>query len=102
MSAPAEEPSDPQPAEEPPLLPPPQDNETGPDWQGFIETLQTVFSAAMQNLTNALDSTSILPPLSEPNDNGNAYEKFLAIYNELYGAQPDVEQLDTTEPQQQT
>ncbi len=26
-----------------------------------------------------------LPPLSEPQGNGRAYEKFLATYNELYG-----------------
>jgi len=110
LSPPPEEPPLPLPLEEPPLSPPlspPLEEpplpleETGPDFQTFIETLQEVFTAAIDTLTNAVSSTTTLPPLSEPNGNGVAYSKFLAIYNELYGIQPDAQAVDTTEPAEQ-
>jgi hypothetical protein len=91
------------PIEEPPPDPPaepPQEPaaETGPDWLAFIESLQAAFDAAMNDLNSAVSSTSALPPLSEPNGNGVAYEKFLAIYNEMRGIEAPGQDLDQTEP----
>ena len=65
-------------------------------WQTFIEDLQSAFTAATNELTQAFAEIQILPELSEPNGNGVAYEKFLAIYNELRGPQsPTDEQPDS-------
>lgn len=70
-------------------------------WQTFIEDLQSAFTTATNELTQAFAEARILPELSEPNGNGVAYEKFLAIYNELRGLQsptgeqPDSEPLDS-------
>ena len=52
---------------------------------GFIEQLDAVFSAALDELRSAIESAAVLPALSEPSGNGVAYAKFLAIYNDLYG-----------------
>jgi hypothetical protein len=52
----------------------------------------------MEALNSTVNAAAALPPLSEPNGNGVAYEKFLAIYNELWGADPPSEELDQTEP----
>ncbi|MHC4666292.1 MAG: hypothetical protein ACYS9T_10110 [Planctomycetota bacterium] len=71
---------------------------TGPDWESFIENLQSAFGAAMDALNSTVNAATALPPLSEPNGNGVAYEKFLAIYNELWGTDPPTEELDQTEP----
>jgi len=62
--------------------------ESGPDWQGFIDNLKSSFSGAMDDLTTAVSAANVLPPLSEPNGNGVAYDKFLAIYNEMRGIMP--------------
>jgi hypothetical protein len=70
-------------------------------WQTFIEDLQSAFTTATNELTQAFAEVRILPELSEPNGNGVAYDKFLAIYNELRGLQspideqPDIEPLDS-------
>ena len=70
-------------------------------WQTFIEDLQSAFTTATNELTQAFAEVRILPELSEPNGNGVAYEKFLAIYNELHGLktpsneQPNSEPLDS-------
>jgi len=58
----------------------------GPDWQGLIENLRAAFTAALQELTDGLASVTVLPDLSEPNGNGVAYDKFLAIYNQMMAA----------------
>lgn len=53
------------------------------------ETLSGRFDQALSSLQESLEGLK-LPPLSEPEGNGRAYEKFLATYNQLYG-QGDVE-----------
>ncbi len=69
-------------------------------WQIFIKDLQSAFTTATNGLTQAFAEVRILPELSEPNGNGVAYEKFLAIYNDLRGLgnsaaeQPTNEQVD--------
>ena len=71
-------------------------------WQTFLDNLQSAFTAASDEFTKAVNDLQILPELSEPNGNGVAYEKFLAIYNELRGInttsdeQPDSEPVDVT------
>ncbi len=55
--------------------------------------LRTAFSEAMEDLSNKLSTSNILPELSEPNGNGVAYEKFLAIYNNLQARHCYVETL---------
>ena len=52
----------------------------------FIEELNSVFLVALDELTKSLSEVEVLPELSEPNGNGSAYEKFLALYNELWGS----------------
>lgn len=56
-----------------------------PDVQGYLDDLEAAFSAAVDELVEALDEVSVLPELSEPSGNGAAYEKFVGIYNELQG-----------------
>ncbi len=52
----------------------------------------------MAELRDSMSSVSVLPPLSEPSGKGAAYEKFLAIYNELRGIEPELEEIVETEP----
>lgn len=56
--------------------------------QSCIANLEVSFAAAMEELISALEGVSVLPPLAEPNGNGRAYDKFLAVYNELWGVEP--------------
>lgn len=67
-------------------------------WQTFLDNLQSAFSAASDELTKAVTSLQILPELSEPNGNGVAYEKFLAIYNDLRGLNTADAEQPTNEP----
>ena len=55
----------------------------------LVEELTSLFDASASGLKDALSHTSALPKLSEPTGNGVAYEKFLNIYNELYGLLAD-------------
>jgi hypothetical protein len=93
---PPEEPGEEPPGEEPPGEPEPP-TEPQVDWQAFIDNLQSAYSEAMEDLTSSLSAVTALPPLSEPSGNGVAYEKFLAIYNDLWGIEPAGE-MDETEP----
>ena len=47
--------------------------------------MKTTFAESLDELANALNDIKSLPDLSEPNGNGKAYNKFLAIYNNLQG-----------------
>lgn len=59
--------------------------EAGVDvFAGLRETLTGLFEEAVSGLESTVEGLA-LPPLSEPNGNGAAYEKFLAVYNDLYG-----------------
>lgn len=70
----------------------------GQAWQMFIKDLRSAFTAATNELTQAFAEVRILPELSEPNGNGVAYEKFLAIYNELRGLQTSTDGQPGSEP----
>jgi hypothetical protein len=50
---------------------------------GLIDELTAAFNAAMDELISGFDSTSTLPPISQPEGNGRAYQKFLDIYNQI-------------------
>lgn len=67
-------------------------------WQTFLENLQSAFATASDELTQTVTELQILPELSEPNGNGVAYEKFLAIYNELRGLNTQVTEQPVNEP----
>jgi hypothetical protein len=96
FESPAEPPDQEPPDQEPP--PPPEDSQ--PDWPSFIANLEAAFATAMDELTGALSSVSALPPLSEPEGNGAAYDKFLAIYNEMQAGKTTSQDLDQAEPEE--
>ncbi|HIJ73677.1 MAG TPA: hypothetical protein HPP83_06190 [Candidatus Hydrogenedentes bacterium] len=62
--------------------PPPAANN---GWETFIADLRGVFNTLLEGLDTGLSAANPLPPLSKPAGNGVAYDKFLAIYNELRG-----------------
>lgn len=62
---------------------------TEPDYQSFLDELEDAFAAAIAELTEALNVARILPELSGPSGNGAAYEKFLAVYNTMWGIGAD-------------
>ncbi len=49
----------------------------------FIEQLNSVFLTALDELNESLSQVEVFTELSDPNGNGSAYDKFLAIYNDL-------------------
>lgn len=56
----------------------------------FVEEVNSVFMAALDELVSRLNEVEILPELSGSNGNGSAYDKFLAVYTELWGVEtPD-------------
>lgn len=57
--------------------------ESASETPSIIDELTAAFEAAMDELINGLESVNILPPVSEPEGNGRAYQKFLDIYNEM-------------------
>jgi hypothetical protein len=62
---------------------------TATDW---LENLTAAFTSALDKLMSSFAEIQVLPDVSEPTGNGVAYQKFLAIYNELRGVetpQPD-------------
>lgn len=65
------------------------------DVSEFIAALESLFGASFEEIMSGLDGASVLGELSEANGNGGAYEKFLAIYNELYGIDVDEDPLET-------
>lgn len=50
-----------------------------------LATLRETFNEALSALLHSIQSAAQLPDPSPPNGNGVAYDKFLAIYNELRG-----------------
>jgi hypothetical protein len=70
----------------------------GPDYQSLIDELSSTFAAAMAEFEASLNGNHTLPELSDPSGNGKAYEKFLAIYNQLWGIQPTDDSAGNSEP----
>jgi hypothetical protein len=67
------------------VLPVEAEDNTAAQIAQLIEELTSLFDAAVGGLKDTLSNTSALPELSEPKGNGGAFEKFLNIYNDLYG-----------------
>ncbi len=57
-----------------------------------IASLVDAFNEALASLLASVDSATRLPDPTPPRGNGVAYDKFLAIYNELRGATGTVEE----------
>jgi len=55
------------------------------DFEDFFTSLIDAFETELQKLETSLSDVHVLPELSAPQGNGKAYEKFLAIYNDLRG-----------------
>ncbi len=70
---------------------------TESDGASYIAGLEAAFEAAMNELIDALDGVVVLPELSQPSGNGVAYEKFLAIYDQLRGLQVPTDHPEGTE-----
>lgn len=70
--------------------------ETPPAIPEALESLSEAGLAALAQMEAAGSAVANLPPLSPPSGNGVAYEKFLAVYRELYGLEAGPEQ--PTEP----
>ncbi len=49
----------------------------------FLTDLISTFDAELELLETTLANTSVLPEISEPSGNGKAFDKFMAIYNEM-------------------
>jgi len=62
-----------------------------PDYQSFLDALTESFESNLADLINTLNSTNTLPELSQPSGNGKAYDKFLAMYNGLWGVEQNAE-----------
>jgi hypothetical protein len=58
--------------------------EPAPKTPSPIDELTAAFEAAMEELINGFSGVSALPPISEPEGNGRAYQKFLEIYNQMH------------------
>lgn len=70
---------------------------TEPDYQILLDDINSAFADAIAELTEALNEIQAPPELSEPSGNGGAYEKFLAIYNELWGFGADQDNTASSE-----
>jgi len=53
------------------------------DLSAIVEDLTAVFEAAVADFVAAVNENHALPPLSAPEGNGVAYQKFVEIYNAL-------------------
>lgn len=49
----------------------------------FLTDLISTFDAELELLETTLANTSVIPEISEPSGNGKAFDKFMAIYNEM-------------------
>lgn len=69
-----------------------EDPQLPEDYQVFVDAIREAFVESLEDFTTALESAAtVLPELSEPNGNGVAYAKFLAIFNEISGIAPEPE-----------
>lgn len=83
------EPTDPPPPPEEGEPPePPTTTSSQEALETYIADLQTAFDAAVAQFQDAFAGVQVIPEFSPPNGNGVAYEKFLAIYNEMRGIDP--------------
>ncbi|MCZ6682418.1 MAG: hypothetical protein O7B26_04485 [Planctomycetota bacterium] len=67
--------------------------ETTPTPDDPLADLISAFSEALASFMQSISTSSQLPELSEPSGNGVAYDKFLAIYNEMLGGSTQVDEV---------
>lgn len=78
------------------------ENEAGPavdlkaETASFIDNFTGTFEDWFTGLQDSLESAPVLPEISQPHDNGVAFDKFMAIYNSLKGDETQPE--GVTEP----
>ncbi len=84
-------PLEPGPAEAEPFTIVPEEEGLHVAMQQLFDKLAEIFAAARESLGIEFAEATFLPPLSEPNGNGVAYAKFLAVYNELQGLDHDAD-----------
>lgn len=66
------------------------------NFEQFITDLVQSFEMKLGELESALNNIKVLPELSQPRGKGGAYDKFLAIYNQLNGSrEPVAETINT-------
>jgi len=53
------------------------------DYQAFVDALISTFETKMQEFESSLTDIKVLPDLSAPHGNGKAYDKFVAMYNDM-------------------
>ena len=58
----------------------------------LLKSLTAVFDEALSSFLASITTAMRLPDPSPPSGNGAAYEKFMAIYNDLRGDAPEVEE----------
>lgn len=84
--------------ESPPLVVSAEEDETEDsfDWAAFVDQLSAEFNELVGELEEETAATSVLPEISSPSGRGRAYDKFLAIYQNLLntGAEPQNEPAD--------
>jgi hypothetical protein len=68
------------------------------DFQTFMENIRAAFEAALEQLATSLNEFDILPELSEPTGKGVAYQKFVAMYDEVWNIDNRQGVLDGGEP----
>ena len=81
--------------ETPPIHEPIPDDtiETTPPLEDPLADVLSAFSEALASFMQSISASSQLPELSQPSGNGVAYDKFLAIYNEMLGGATQVDEL---------
>jgi hypothetical protein len=57
----------------------------------FLASLRDMFAQALGTLLESAETRDILPPLSEPRGNGQAFDKFKAIYDELNAVDANID-----------
>ncbi len=67
--------------------------ETTPTPDDPLADLISAFSEALASFMQSISTSSQLPELSEPSGNGVAYDKFLALYNEMLGGSTQVDEV---------
>jgi hypothetical protein len=55
------------------------------DYNKFIADMIDTFTQKLNEVQSAIDNIQVLPELSQPSGKGGAYDKFLAIYNQING-----------------
>ena len=81
--------------ETPPIHEPIPDDtiETTPPLEDPLADVLSAFSEALASFMQSISASSQLPELSQPSGNGVAYDKFLAIYNEMLGGATQVDEV---------